>query len=66
MGEVEELETRIYNLSKEAFAKFREWFLLLENELWDNQIKSDFQAGKFNRLIKKARDEFAQGKVREL
>ncbi len=66
MGEVEELETRIYNLSKEEFAKFREWFLQLENELWDKQIKSDFQAGKFNRLIKKARDEFAHGKVREL
>ncbi|MBF8276918.1 MAG: hypothetical protein HW390_1991 [Candidatus Brocadiaceae bacterium] len=66
MGEVEELETRIYNLSKEEFAKFRDWFLQLENELWDKQIKSDFQAGKFNHLIKKARGEFAQGKVREL
>ncbi|MGR8979213.1 MAG: hypothetical protein ACU84H_03855 [Gammaproteobacteria bacterium] len=66
MNEVEELETRVSNLSREEFAKFREWFLQLENEHWDKQIKSDFQAGKFNRLIEKAREEFAQGKSREL
>ena len=44
MNEVEELETRIYNLPREEFAKFRDWFLLLENELWDKQIKADLQA----------------------
>ena len=66
MSEVEELENRIYNLPREEFAKFRDWFLQLENELWDKQIKSDFQAGKFNHLIEKAREEFAQGKAREL
>jgi len=66
MSEVEELEIRVRNLPKEDFTKFRDWFLQLESELWDKQIKSDFQAGKFNRLIEKARDEFAQGKAREL
>ena len=66
MNEVEELEARVYNLPIEEFTKFRDWFLQLENERWDNQIKSDFQAGKFNRLIEKAREEFAQGKARKL
>ncbi|MCK9638101.1 MAG: hypothetical protein M0R41_17665 [Methylobacter tundripaludum] len=66
MSEVEELETRVRNLPKEEFSKFRDWFFELENEIWDKQIKSDFQAGKFNRLIEKAREEFAQGKAREL
>jgi hypothetical protein len=66
MSEVEELEIRVRNLPKEDFTKFRDWFLQLESELWDKQIKSDFQAGKFNRLIEKARDEFAQGTAREL
>lgn len=66
MSEVEELENRVYNLPKEDFAKFRDWFLELANERWDYQIKSDYQDGKFNRLIEKAREEFAQGKAREL
>ena len=66
MTEVEELETRVRNLPKEDFSKFRDWFFQVENELWDKQIKADFQAGKFNRLIEKAREEFAQGKAREL
>lgn len=62
MSEVEELETRVRNLPREDFSKFRDWFFQVENELWDKQIKADFQAGKFNRLIEKAREEFAQGK----
>jgi hypothetical protein len=66
MSEVEELENRVYNLPSEEFTKFRDWFLQLENDRWDNQIKSDFQAGKFNKLIAKAREEFAQGKASEL
>lgn len=66
MSEVEELESRVQSLPKEEFTKFRNWFLELENELWDKQIASDFLAGKFNKLIKNAREEFAQGQVREL
>jgi hypothetical protein len=66
MSEIKELENRVYKLPKEDFAKFRDWFFELENERWDNQIKADFQAGKFNRLIEKAREEFAQGKASEL
>jgi hypothetical protein len=66
MTEIEELETRIRNLPKEDFLKFRDWFYQLEDELWDQQIKFDFKAGKFDKLIKKAQTEFAQGKARKL
>ncbi len=66
MSEVEELETRVRNLSKEDFIKFRDWFIQLEDELWDRQIRSDFKTGKFNRLTEKAREEFVQGKAIEL
>lgn len=66
MSQVEELQTRIRNLPTEDFSKLREWFLRLEDELWDQQISADFKAGKFNTRIEKARAEFAQGKAREL
>jgi hypothetical protein len=51
MTEIEELETRIRNLPKEDFLKFRDWFYQLEDEFWDQQIKFDFKAGKFDKLI---------------
>ena len=66
MSEIEELETRVRQLPKEDFSRFRDWFLQLDDELWDAQIKSDFQAGKLDRLIENARDEMSRGKAREL
>jgi hypothetical protein len=66
MSEIEELESRVQNLPKEEFTKFRDWFFEIENERWDKQIAADFHAGKFNQLIKNAKEEFAQGKARQL
>lgn len=66
MNTVKELQDRVRNLPHEDFSKFRDWFIQLEDELWDQQIATDAKAGKFNRLINKAREEFAQGQAREL
>ena len=66
MSEVEAIETRIRNLNPQDFSCLREWFHEFENQCWDQQIASDYKAGKFNKLIDKARAEFAQGKAREL
>lgn len=44
MSEVEELESRVQSLPKEEFSEFRNWFLELENELWDKEIAADFRA----------------------
>jgi hypothetical protein len=66
MSAVEEIEARIRNLPGEELAEFRDWFFKFENDLWDQQIKHDCQAGKFNQLIQRAKEEFAQGKAREL
>jgi hypothetical protein len=66
MTDIEELEARVRSLPPDRLAKFREWFYEFDNELWDRQIESDAKAGKFKKLIEKARKEFARGKVREL
>ncbi|NJK64104.1 MAG: hypothetical protein HC921_16720 [Synechococcaceae cyanobacterium SM2_3_1] len=66
MAEIEDLETRVLNLSQSDFARFRDWFYQLENERWDQQIQSDFQSGRFDKLIENARQEFSQGHAREL
>jgi len=66
MSEIEEIEARVRKLSGDAFAQFRDWFHQFESELWDRQIEADFASGKFKKSIAKAREEFAQGKAREL
>jgi hypothetical protein len=66
MTQVEELQARIRSLPIEEFSKLRDWFLQLEDEIWDQKISEDFKTGKFNKLIEKARAEFSQGKAREL
>jgi hypothetical protein len=66
MSEVEELEARIIKLSGADLARLRDWFLELDHRHWDQQIAADFKAGKFKRLIDKAREELAEGKAREL
>jgi hypothetical protein len=66
MSEVELIESRIRNLPPQDFASLREWFHEFENECWDRQIATDFKAGKFNKLIEKAKAEFAEGKAKEL
>jgi len=66
MNEVEAIEARIRDLPPQDFSSLRDWFHEFENECWDQKIASDFKAGKFNKLIEKARAEFAQGKAREL
>ncbi len=66
MNEVEELEARIMNLPRLEIARLRDWFLELDHDLWDEQIASDFKAGKLKGLIDEARAELAQGKAREL
>jgi hypothetical protein len=66
MSEIEELEARIINLTRQDRAKLRDLFLQLDDQLWDQQIASDFKDGKFKELIDKAREELAEGKAREL
>ena len=66
MNEVEELEARIVKLPPQDLAKLRDWFLQFDDQLWDEQIATDFQAGKFQGLVARAREELAEGKAREL
>lgn len=66
MSEVEELEARILNLPRQDMAKLRDWFLELDHQLWDQQIASDFKAGRLRGLIDEARDELARGEARVL
>ena len=66
MSELEQLERRVQNLSPEDLAKFRAWFLELDAQLWDQQIAEDLEAGRLDKLIAEAREDFAAGRAREI
>jgi len=66
MSEVEQLESRIRNLSPEELAKFRAWFLEFDARVWDQQIEADLKAGKLSGLIAEALADYKAGKTREL
>lgn len=66
MSEVEQIESRIKNLSPEELATFRAWFAEFDAQAWDCQIEVDSKAGKLSHLIEKSLAEHKAGKSRPL
>jgi len=66
MSKVEDILCLIESLSKEEYARLRQWFSERDWEKWDRQIEVDSESGKLDFLIKEALDEKAKGKLKEL
>ena len=66
MAKVEEILSSIESLSKEDFARLREWFYERDWERWDKEIESDSKSGKLDFLVKEALSEKEDGKLKEL
>lgn len=66
MPYVEEILSSIEALSKEDFARLREWFYQRDWERWDKEIESDSESGKLDFLVKEALSEKEDGKLKEL
>ena len=66
MSEVEQIESRIKNLSPEELAKLRAWFVEFGAQGWDRQIEADSAAGKLDRFIENSMTEHKAGKSRLL
>ena len=54
MSEVEQLESRVANLSPEDLAQFRTWFVEFDAQNWDRQIERDSKAGKLDKLVQES------------
>ena len=66
LSEVEQIESRIKNLSSEELTKLRAWFTEFDAHAWDRQIEADSKSGKLNRLIEDSLAEHKAGKSRPL
>ena len=66
---VEELERAVTRLSSEELKAFSHWFsgyVERDWQEWDRQIEEDYEAGKLDGLIKKAKEDYRAGRTEEL
>ena len=65
MMELEKILEEIRSLSREDFARLRDWILEQDWDEWDTQIEKDVAAGKLDFLVDEALREKEEGKLRE-
>ena len=53
MSTLEQIETAILNLSTDEFKQFKQWFLELDYQQWE-QLEQDVAAGKLENLANEA------------
>lgn len=67
---IEELERAVAKLPPEELTSFSAWFDLYRRERafddWDRQMAADAEAGKFDEMIRQARDDHRAGKTTRL
>jgi hypothetical protein len=59
---VQELEQAVSQLSVEELSEFAQWFAEFHHDEWDKQIIADSKAGRLNKLIEKAHQDFEAGR----
>ena len=63
---ISEIEQAITELSPEELARFRAWFDEYYAEVWDKQIEDDVNAGRLDKLISEAEEEYDAGSSKPL
>jgi len=66
MAQIEQIKSEIEKLTEDEFIKLRKWFMEKEWKKWDEQIAKDSRVGKLDFLIKEARKEKEEGKLKAI
>lgn len=66
MSAVETIKLEIQRLPRRQQSRLASWLLQCEEERWDHQIAADFEAGKLDRMIRRAKREARQGRLKDL
>ena len=66
MQKVQEIESAVSRLSKNALTNFREWFEEFDAKVWDKQFENDVMSGKLDNLARQAISDLKSGKCKEL
>ena len=66
MSTVEDIKLAIEALPENDYIELRQWFSEKDWQNWDDQIESDSQSGRLNFLIKEAKDQKKNRKLRAI
>jgi response regulator of citrate/malate metabolism len=63
---VQEIEVAISQLKPEEFNQLENWLAEYKSEQWDKQIEADAKAGRLDKLINQAKEDYKNGLARPL
>jgi hypothetical protein len=66
MSKIDVLKAEIERLPNKEFAELFRWLSDKDWERWDREIEADSQAGRLDFLVREAREEKAQGTLKDL
>lgn len=66
MGKLDDIQTLIYDLTKDERARLREWFDEYDGDSWDAQFDGDVKSGKIGDIAARAKQSANDGKSKEL
>jgi hypothetical protein len=66
MSTVQEIETAIQKLKPQEIHEVADWLQELREELWDKQIDADAKAGRLDKLMEEALEDYRAGRTKPL
>jgi F0F1-type ATP synthase membrane subunit b/b' len=66
MSTVQEIETAIQKLKPQVIHEVADWLQELREELWDKQIDADAKAGRLDKLMEEAKQDYLAGRCKPL
>ena len=63
---IKEIELAITQLTPKELSQFTAWFEEFQAKAWDEQIEKDIEAGRLDKLIKEAEEDFKAGRCKPL
>ena len=66
MSTVQEIETAIQKLKPQEIDEVADWLQELREELWDKQIDADAKAGRLDKLMEEAKQDYLAGRCKPL
>jgi predicted HAD superfamily phosphohydrolase YqeG len=66
MSTVQEIETAIQKLKPQEIHEVADWLQELREALWDKQIDADAKAGRLDKLMEEAKQDYLAGRCKPL
>jgi len=66
MSTVQEIENAIQKLEPKEIHRVADWLQEFREELWDRQIDADAKAGRLDKLMEEAKQDYQAGRCKPL